>query len=226
MRLSELLREYRRDHSLSQRDFAKQCGEKITSGYISMLENEKNPATGKKIRPSLGTYDVLARGMGITVDKLFNLINDVPVTLTDEETLPDNLIPISKINNGHRVPVIGSTAAGTPIIAEREWDEYFPAPDGRGRADAALRVDGDSMEPHYLDGDYVYIRYQDDVEDGQVAAVCIDDTVTLKKVYHIPNGIYLVSENAARHPPMTYTTDEVNNIHLLGLAVGFFRWEH
>ena len=137
-----------------------------------------------------------------------------------------NLIPIDEIINGHRVPVIGATAAGTPIVADREWDEYIPAPDGRGRADAALRIEGDSMEPHYLDGDYVYIRYQDDVEDGQVAAVCIDDTVTLKKVYHIPNGIYLVSENAARYPPMTYTTDEVNNIHLLGLAVGFFRWEH
>lgn len=226
MRLSQLLKQYRSDHGLSQRDFAKQCGGKITSGYISMLENERNPATGKKIRPSLDKYYALAHGIGITVDQLFSLIDDAPVSLSDPEILSANLIPISEIINGPRVPVIGATAAGTPILAEREWDEYIPAPDGRGRADAALRVDGDSMEPHYLDGDYVYIRYQDDVEDGQVAAVCIDDTVTLKKVYHIPNGIYLVSENAAHHPPMTYTSENSNNIHLLGLAVGFFRWEH
>ena len=208
MSLGQRIRKIRESHGMTQAQFASIAG--VSDKAVSTWENDVNI-------PRMGVIQKIADYFGITKSDIIDESNDNKYS---------NLIPIAEINNGPRVPVIGATAAGTPIVADREWDEYIPAPDGRGRADAALRVDGDSMEPRYMDGDYVYIRYQDDVDDGQIAAVCIDDSVTLKKVYHIPNGIYLVSENAAHHPPMTYTTDEVNNIHLLGLAVGFFRWEY
>ena len=54
-----------------------------------------------------------------------------------------------------------------------------------------------SMEPVYKDGDVVYIRSQDDVLDGQVAAVVIDDSATLKRVYHLPIGVQLMPINPA-----------------------------
>lgn len=205
MSLGKRIRQIRESHGMTQAQLASIAG--VTDKAVSTWENDINT-------PRMGVIQRIADYFGLQKSDII----DEP----KNNSYP-NLIPISKIP---QVPVIGSTAAGTPITAEREWDETIPAPDNGGRVDVALRVEGDSMEPHYLNGDYVYIRYQEDVEDGQVAAVCIDDTVTLKKVYHIPNGIYLVSENASKHPPMTFTADDADNIHLVGLAVGFFRWEH
>ena len=123
-----------------------------------------------------------------------------------------------------RVPILGETAAGEPIAANRVYDEYVEVPDDGHRYDAALRVVGDSMEPKYCDGDLVFLRYQDDVDDGRIAAVCLDDSVTLKSVYHMPHGIQLLSENR-KYPPMVFTEDEIGNAHLVGLAVGVLHWE-
>lgn len=123
-----------------------------------------------------------------------------------------------------RIPIIGDTAAGQPIIANREYDEYIDVPiDGR-RFDAAVRVTGDSMMPNYRIGDLALIRYQDDVLDGQIAVVCLDDEVTLKRVYHMQNGVVLHSDNP-KYKPMMILQDDIPNIHLTGRAVGVIRWE-
>ena len=136
----------------------------------------------------------------------------------------DGLIPRADLRT-RRVPILGDTAAGEPIVANREYDEFVEIPDdGQHRYDAALRVVGDSMTPKYHKGDLVFIRYQDDVTDGQIAAVCLEDGVTLKRVYHIPNGVQLLSENHD-YPPMVFTADE-GNAHLVGLAVGVLHWDY
>ena len=71
-----------------------------------------------------------------------------------------------------------------------------------------------------MDGDLVFIRRQDDVDDGQIAAVVIDDRATLKRVYHIPNGLQLLSENP-KYPPMIFTYPDCESIRILGRAVSF-----
>lgn len=138
--------------------------------------------------------------------------------------MPSNIIPASYIST-RRVPILGDTAAGQPIIANREYDEYVEVPDDGHHYDAALRVKGDSMKPKYNIDDLVFIRYQDDVHDGQVAAVCLDDEVTLKRIYHIPHGIQLISDNP-EYPPMVYMDDDVGCAHLVGLAVGVLHWDY
>ena len=71
-----------------------------------------------------------------------------------------------------------------------------------------------------LDGDIVFIRKQDDVDDGQIAAVIIDDRATLKRVYNIPGGLQLLSENP-KYPPMIFTYPDFDSIRILGRAVSF-----
>ena len=93
---------------------------------------------------------------------------------------------------------------------------------GSVRADFALEVRGESMEPVYRDGDVVYIRRQDDVRDGQVAAVVVDDSATLKRVYHLPVGVQLMPLNPA-FAPMLFTPENSDSVRILGLAVGYFR---
>ena len=123
-----------------------------------------------------------------------------------------------------RVPIIGETAAGRPIVANRIYDEYIDVPMAGRKFDAAVRVTGDSMEPEYRIGDLALIRYQDDVLDGQIAVVCLDDEVTLKRLYHLPNGVMLQSTNP-KYPPMMIGADDVDCIHLTGRAVGVIHWE-
>lgn len=88
MKLSELIIEYRRDHGLSQRQMASQCS--LSTGYISLIEKETNPQTGKPMVPSLTVLNKLAKGMGITLDRLLSVCDDMPVDIsTTEKTVLD-----------------------------------------------------------------------------------------------------------------------------------------
>ena len=70
------------------------------------------------------------------------------------------------------------------------------------------------------DGDIVFIRSQPDVEDGQIAAVIIEDSVTLKRVKRKGNMLLLLAENP-EFEPLIYQGSELDQIHILGLAVAF-----
>lgn len=89
MTLSDLVQEYRREHGLSQRQFASACG--LSNGYISMLERNVNPKTGQPVTPSLPALKKIADGMGISLTDLFTRTDDIPVDLLTgalDETTP------------------------------------------------------------------------------------------------------------------------------------------
>ena len=159
-------------------------------------------------------YDI-----SLLIKKIAALLG-VPLTALVERReapLPQNLRPV----RARRIPLLGTIAAGEPIFAEEEHETYVDV-DGSARADFALEVKGESMEPVYKDGDVVYIRRQDDVLDGQVAAVVVDDSATLKRVYHLPVGVQLMPLNPA-FAPMLFTPENSDSVRILGLAVGYFR---
>jgi len=80
MKLSELIIEYRTRMGISQREFSRRCD--LSNSYISFLEKEKNPKTGKPLVPTLEQYKKIAHGMGISVQRLFELLDDdAPVDL-------------------------------------------------------------------------------------------------------------------------------------------------
>lgn len=215
MKLGQIITEYRREHSMSQRQFAEKCGN-LTNGYVSMLENDRNPATGKPIIPSLDKLKSIASTMGITLQRLLDEADDLEVKL--EAPPRDNLYSIRAMKP-HRVPLIGSVACGQPILAEESYEVFVDSP---SKADYALKVEGDSMEPQYQEGDIVYIRAQDDCDDGQVAVVLLDDSAALKHIYHIQDGLQLISNNPA-YPPKTVTVPQYDTIRILGIPCGFTR---
>lgn len=134
-----------------------------------------------------------------------------------EAHMPSNIIPMPAMR---KVPLVGSIACGTPILAEENLDGAVEAPD-HVRADFALRCKGDSMiNARIFDGDIVYIRQQESVEHGEIAAVLIGDEATLKRVYIYDDCISLEAENP-QYKPMVYRGEEMNNIRILGKAVAF-----
>ena len=116
-----------------------------------------------------------------------------------------------------RLPLLGKIAAGQPILASEECEFFSPIDDTR--ADFCLRVKGDSMVGAGIkDGDIVFIRKQDCVDDGEIAAVLVDDEATLKRVYLTDDTVTLISENP-KYKPMIYTKKQCKNIRILGKAV-------
>ena len=120
------------------------------------------------------------------------------------------------------VPLVGDIACGTPILAEENIKQLVGVP-AAWHADFALECHGDSMAPRICDGDIVCIRKQAEVETGQIAAVRIGDEATLKRFYKSGDTVQLVAENPAVCPPMVYTGEQLEDMQIEGLAVGFCR---
>ena len=80
MKLSTIITEYRNRMQISQREFARRCD--LSNSYISFIEKETNPKTGKPMVPTIEQYKKLADGMGISLQKLFEMLDeDSPVNL-------------------------------------------------------------------------------------------------------------------------------------------------
>ena len=89
MKLSNILIDYRNRMQISQREFARRCG--LSNSYISFIENEFNPRTGKPIVPTLEQYQKLATCMGMSVHQLFELLDeDSPVDLHLSAQIPED----------------------------------------------------------------------------------------------------------------------------------------
>lgn len=158
--------------------------------------------------------------IGIDIIKKIALALDVPASyLTGWEEIPQyqklsNYVPIAK----KKIPLFGEIAAGQPIYADEHIEEFLPV-DDEVKADFALKIKGDSMiNAQINDGDIVFIRQQSDVDNGQIAAVLIDDSATLKRVYHMDGVIQLQAENP-QYPPMIYSKNNCDECRILGLAV-------
>ena len=117
-----------------------------------------------------------------------------------------------------QIPILGTIACGAPILAQEHIDDYTEAP---VQADFALICKGDSMVgARIFDGDIVYIRQQEQVETGEIAAVLIDGEATLKRVRCFPDRISLEPENPMYRPLILWGED-MNRARILGKAIAF-----
>lgn len=195
------IKELRKKAHMSQGELAQRLHVHQTA--ISQWETERTET-------DIGNLQAMAELFNVSLDYLTGKENA-------ERRVAKNIVNISDALP-HRVPLLGSVAAGIPILAEENYDVYVDAPE---KADFALTIEGDSMEPLYLNGDIVYIRRVPGVDDGQIAVVLIDDSATLKRVFRQKDGVQLVPENR-KYPPM-FMGSEHDTIEILGVPVGYTR---
>jgi repressor LexA len=118
------------------------------------------------------------------------------------------------------LPLIGQVAAGQPILAEENIEEYLDLPDmiGGEDGDYVLRVRGDSMkDAGILEDDYVVVRPSDDADDGEIVVALIGEEATVKRYFRESDHVRLQPENDAMEPIRT------TEAKLLGTVVGVFR---
>ena len=210
MNLGDVIARYREQHQMSMDKFSEISG--ISKAYISMLEKNQTQR-GDEPSPSIDMYRNVAKAIGMDVDELIRTV-DGKIALN---TGPANIIPMPEMR---KIPLIGSIACGAPILADEHIEEYIDIPK-HIHAEFALTCKGDSMiNARVFDGDIVYIRQQDTVESGEIAAVLIDGEATLKRVKIYDDHISLEPENP-QYRPLVYWNEEMNTVRILGKAVAF-----
>jgi repressor LexA len=127
-------------------------------------------------------------------------------------------------NGSQKIEILGTVAAGTPILSEENKDGFIAMPKSlfrKNREYFALRIRGDSMQgAGIMDGDTVVIEKQDTVRNGEIAVVMLDEAVTLKTFYRESTRIRLQPENPG-YPPIFCSSDE--DVRVLGRVAHVFR---
>ncbi len=177
----------------------------ISEGMISSYRHGNYKASQRNL-------EKLAKALNVSIPWLMGA--NVPIT----PSIPNasNIFPIER----KKIPLLGKIACGQPIMSEEVFDGYVQC-NGNIHADFCLRAEGDSMiNARIYDGDIVFIHQQPEVENGEIAAVSIDDSVTLKRVYIEDDCIELRAENP-RVKPLRYKISDFNQFRILGKAIAF-----
>lgn len=118
------------------------------------------------------------------------------------------------------LPLVGQVAAGEPILAEENVEEYLQVPDviGGEAGDYILKVRGESMiDAGILQGDYVVVRPADDAANGEIVVALIEDEATVKRFFREKGQVRLQPENSEMEPIIT------RDAAIIGRVVGVFR---
>lgn len=188
------------ERNMSPAELSRRAG--VGEGAISQYRKGAYKASQRNL-------EKIATALGVSVSWLMGSDVTAPAA--------SNIEPMPTMQ---KIPLLGTIACGEPILAADNIEDEVDIPE-HIRADFALRCKGDSMiNARIFDGDIVYIRQQQEVNNGQIAAVLIGDEATLKRVYYYPGRLELRPENPT-FPVLQYEGSELENVQIIGLAVAF-----
>ena len=202
--LGDKIKKLRIQKGLLQKDLANILG--TSTSAIGMYEQNRRV-------PDSNTLVTLASYFGVSVDYLLGKEDS---TLISYEKF--GFMPVKK----RKIPVLGNIACGQPIYMSGDRDSYVML-GADIDVDFCLRAKGDSMiGARIMDGDIVFIKKCDIVNNGGIAVVQIEDEATLKRVYYYPEkGKLVLQAENPKYEPLVYIGEELNQIHILGRAVAF-----
>lgn len=214
MTLGEIIKKYRSIHNLSMDAFSEKSG--ISKAYISLLEKNRHPKTGKPIAPSIQSIKQAADGMDMDFNTLFSMI-DGDVKISNSGSCK------KRTAKGVVINVLGRVAAGIPIEAIEDIIDTEEISEELAKTGEffGLQIRGDSMEPRMKEGDVVIVRKQDDAEsDDIVIALVNGDDATCKRLKKYADGISLISNNPA-YDPMYFSNKEIEEkpVRIIGRVV-------
>lgn len=205
------LKELRTERKMSMRELAVLCD--TSKSAIGMYEKGKRS-------PKYETMEAIADTFNVDIDYLLGkseIRNRFTHSLESYSVASTVLEGIARPVLTKRLPMLGNVACGEPIFANEEHESYIEA-NADLDADFCLTAKGDSMiNARIFDGDILFVKAQDTVDDGEIAVVLIDNEATVKRVYYDKenNVITLVPENPT-HKPLRYTGEKLNQIRILG----------
>lgn len=209
--IGKRIRAKREERGLTQEELGKAVD--LNKSTIQRYES------GKIEKIKLPVIQAIAQKLQVDPNWII-LKTDSPKPASDDSIFDrfDNVKPIKL----KRFPMLGEIACGEPIWADEDRESYVMADMDIG-ADFCLTAKGDSMiNARINDGDIVFIKEMPIVENGEIAAVIIDNEATLKRFYYDRknNFLQLVAENP-KYSPLVYRDEQLDTIRVLGKAVYF-----
>ena len=172
--------------------------------------------TGDIRNLGLDKLEILAKALDVTPSYLMGWEDENKDPIL--ENIPGIITPVKM----KKIPILGVIACGDPIFAQENYDGYFMIDKNLPEADFILRAKGDSMiEAHIFDGDLVFLKKTNDVDNGRIAAVLIDDEATLKRVNKDENTVVLQPCNKNYKPIIIHDSDD-KQVLILGEMVGVY----
>ena len=135
-------------------------------------------------------------------------------------------LSVSRASRPGGVPIVGTVAAGVPILAQENIEDVIHFPERWASTGSfLLKVKGDSMVgAHILDGDYVLVQPQKNARDGEIVVALIGDEATVKRFYKTPKGVTLKAENPKFKDIQVSTEDEAaRGFQIVGSVAGVMR---
>lgn len=215
MEIGRRIRNKRVEHNMTQEELGASVG--MNKSTVQRYE------TGQVKKIKLPVLEVIAKKLNVNPEWLACKSDNPEPNIkssSDYFNQFDNISPVRL----KKFRLLGEIACGKPIYAEEDYESYVSA-DADIKADFCLRAKGDSMiNAGINEGDIVFIHEQTIVNDGEIAAVIIEDEVTLKRVYYDQkhNRLQLVAENPI-YAPLVYFGEELEYIRILGKAVALMR---
>lgn len=219
--IGNFIKKYRGDMSL--RNFAEKCG--ISHTHLDSIEKGYDPRTGKPVSVSVDTLKKIANAMNMSVNDLLIESGDVKI----EELNFDNAKLTNIDNDIVKIPVLGRIPAGVPFEAVEDLYalDYEEIPKNwlkGGKKYFALKLEGNSMEPEYLDKDIVIFQKTNNCESGQDCCIKINGCdATFKRIKKQENGIMIIPLNENNSTGFTttfFTNEEIINkpIEIIGVV--------
>jgi len=202
METGDIIKKLRKDHNLTQEQLGDILG--VQKSAIAKYEN--------------GRVENLKRS---TIQKMATYFNVSPLLFLGYDDIDPKLDNLYEVST-QTLPMLGSIACGEPIYCEEDRESYV-LKGTEIKADFCLRAKGDSMiNARIYDGDIVFVRKQDIVNNGEIAVVIIDDSATLKRFYYYKekNLVILKPENP-KYEDIILAGESLENVRVLGKAVAF-----
>lgn len=198
--LGERIKQRRKELKLTLQDVADNVG--VTKSTIQRYE------TGKIGTPKLPVIQAIARALNVNPAWLVGKSEKMLPAASSATSLGMEKIPLLKLSPEG---VFECGEEGFP-----KFEEY-----GNENADFCMKMSGDSMiGARIYDGDIIFVKRQDDVEDGELAAVLMGDEAMLKRVFKLGDRMQLRAENPA-YPPVMVSDEDSLEVKILGKAVAF-----
>lgn len=203
MRYHDNIKRRRKELGLTQLELAKSVGY-TSKSTISKIEKGE-------IDLSITMLKAIAKTLQTTA---MSLIYGDGSPDYESSSLPDGIIPLET----KELPILGSVACGKPIFDPSDGVQ-IKVPSSF-HADFGLYARGDSMIGADIhDGDLVFFTQQPSVENGQIAAVFIDDEVTLKRVYYQQGERLVLQAENSSVPPIVIEGPDLDMVHIIGRAI-------
>lgn len=200
MTFKDRLKDLRIQKGLTQEEL----GQKVGLQKAAIYKYEK----GLVVNLKRSTIEKLANALSVPATYLMCMTDGISVTRP----------------KGVKIPVLGSVAAGVPISAISNIEDYEEITPEMAKSGEhfALRVKGDSMSPKIDNNDIVIVRQQALVNNGDVAVVLVNgDEATVKEIKKLPDGLMLIGWNTSVYPPKVYSKEDVEKlpISIIGKVV-------